>query len=64
MARVRWGVLSTASVGRVERVPVDPEGAFALTDPDHDVYRIEAAQAVGRRRDRLTSTGTWRGGGG
>ena len=27
--------------GRVERIPVDPEGAFALTDPDHDVYRIE-----------------------
>jgi D-xylose 1-dehydrogenase (NADP+, D-xylono-1,5-lactone-forming) len=27
--------------GRVEHVPVDPEGAFALTDPDHDVYRIE-----------------------
>src|SRR5215218_3394199 len=27
--------------GRVERVPVDPEGAFALTDPDHDVYRVE-----------------------
>jgi D-xylose 1-dehydrogenase (NADP+, D-xylono-1,5-lactone-forming) len=27
--------------GRVERIPVDPDGAFALTDPDHDVYRIE-----------------------
>jgi predicted dehydrogenase len=27
--------------GRIERVPVDPDGAFALTDPDHDVYRIE-----------------------
>src|SRR5215217_2751692 len=27
--------------GRVERVPVDHEGAFALTDPDHDVYRVE-----------------------
>jgi predicted dehydrogenase len=27
--------------GQVEHVPVDPEGAFALTDPDHDVYRIE-----------------------
>jgi xylose dehydrogenase (NAD/NADP) len=27
--------------GRVEHVPVDPEGAFDLTDPDHDVYRIE-----------------------
>jgi D-xylose 1-dehydrogenase (NADP+, D-xylono-1,5-lactone-forming) len=27
--------------GRVERIPVDPDGAFGLTDPDHDVYRIE-----------------------
>ena len=27
--------------GRVERVPVDPEGALAPTDPDHEVYRIE-----------------------
>jgi D-xylose 1-dehydrogenase (NADP+, D-xylono-1,5-lactone-forming) len=27
--------------GRVERIPVDPDGAFALTDPEHDVYRIE-----------------------
>ena len=27
--------------GRVEHVPVDPDGAFGLTDPDHDVYRIE-----------------------
>jgi D-xylose 1-dehydrogenase (NADP+, D-xylono-1,5-lactone-forming) len=27
--------------GRVERVPVDPDGAFGLTDPEHDVYRIE-----------------------
>jgi D-xylose 1-dehydrogenase (NADP+, D-xylono-1,5-lactone-forming) len=26
---------------RVEHLPVDPDGAFALTDPDHDVYRIE-----------------------
>ena len=27
--------------GQVERIPVDPEGALAPTDPDHDVYRIE-----------------------
>ena len=27
--------------GRVEHVPVDPEGTLGLTDPDHDVYRIE-----------------------
>jgi D-xylose 1-dehydrogenase (NADP+, D-xylono-1,5-lactone-forming) len=27
--------------GQVERIPVDPDGAFGLTDPDHDVYRIE-----------------------
>jgi D-xylose 1-dehydrogenase (NADP+, D-xylono-1,5-lactone-forming) len=27
--------------GQVEPVPVDPEGALALTDPGHDVYRIE-----------------------
>jgi predicted dehydrogenase len=27
--------------GQVERIPVDPDGAFTLTDPDHDVYRIE-----------------------
>ena len=27
--------------GRVDRIPVDPDGAFALTDPEHDVYRIE-----------------------
>jgi predicted dehydrogenase len=27
--------------GHRELVPVDPDGAFALTDPDHDVYRIE-----------------------
>jgi predicted dehydrogenase len=27
--------------GHRELVPVDPGGAFALTDPDHDVYRIE-----------------------
>jgi predicted dehydrogenase len=27
--------------GHPERLPADPDGAFALTDPDHDVYRIE-----------------------
>ena len=27
--------------GRGERIPVDPDGTWALTDPDHDVYRIE-----------------------
>jgi D-xylose 1-dehydrogenase (NADP+, D-xylono-1,5-lactone-forming) len=27
--------------GRVERVPTDPGGTLALTDPAHDVYRIE-----------------------
>ena len=39
--------------GRGERIPVDPDGTLALTDPDHDVYRIEfdtfsAAIADGR----------------
>jgi predicted dehydrogenase len=39
--------------GRVEHVPVDPEGTLGLTDPDHDVYRVEldtvsAAIAGGR----------------
>jgi D-xylose 1-dehydrogenase (NADP+, D-xylono-1,5-lactone-forming) len=38
--------------GQVEHVPVDPEGALAPSDPDHDVYRIEldtvsAAPAAG-----------------
>jgi D-xylose 1-dehydrogenase (NADP+, D-xylono-1,5-lactone-forming) len=33
--------LALSRDGRVERIPVDPDGAFALTDPDHDVYRIE-----------------------
>jgi D-xylose 1-dehydrogenase (NADP+, D-xylono-1,5-lactone-forming) len=27
--------------GHRELVPVDPDGTLALTDPDHDVYRIE-----------------------
>jgi D-xylose 1-dehydrogenase (NADP+, D-xylono-1,5-lactone-forming) len=27
--------------GRRERLPVDPDGAFGLTDPERDVYRIE-----------------------
>jgi len=27
--------------GQVEHVPVDPEGTLGLTDPDHDVYRVE-----------------------
>jgi predicted dehydrogenase len=27
--------------GLVEHVPVDPDGTLGLTDPDHDVYRIE-----------------------
>jgi D-xylose 1-dehydrogenase (NADP+, D-xylono-1,5-lactone-forming) len=27
--------------GRVEHVPVDPDGTLGRTDPDHDVYRIE-----------------------
>ena len=27
--------------GRGERIPVDPAGDLGLTDPDHDVYRIE-----------------------
>jgi D-xylose 1-dehydrogenase (NADP+, D-xylono-1,5-lactone-forming) len=39
--------------GRGERIPVDPDGTMALTDPAHDVYRIEldtvsAAIADGR----------------
>jgi D-xylose 1-dehydrogenase (NADP+, D-xylono-1,5-lactone-forming) len=27
--------------GLVEHVPVDPDGTLGLTDPDHDVYRVE-----------------------
>jgi predicted dehydrogenase len=27
--------------GALERLPADPDGTFGLTDPDHDVYRIE-----------------------
>ena len=37
----RSGHLELDRDGRVERVPVDPDGAKGLTDPDHDVYRIE-----------------------
>jgi predicted dehydrogenase len=33
--------LALSRDGRVEHVPVDPTGTLALTDPDHDVYRIE-----------------------
>jgi D-xylose 1-dehydrogenase (NADP+, D-xylono-1,5-lactone-forming) len=42
--------------GQVERIPVDPEGALAPSDPDHDVYRIELdtvsrpSPPAGRRR--------------
>ena len=36
--------------GRVERIPVDPEGALGLTDPDHDVYRIELDTDLRRHR--------------
>jgi predicted dehydrogenase len=81
MARVRWGVLSTASTGRLVmeatraaghaefvavasrdadrcfdaaeaagrhcveglmyRHHIDPDGTLGLTDPEHDVYRVE-----------------------
>ena len=46
--------LELARDGRVERIPVDPDGAFGLSDPDHDVYRIEldtvsAALAAGEQ---------------
>jgi len=37
----RSGHLELARGGLVERIPVDPDGALGLTDPDHDVYRIE-----------------------
>ena len=37
----RTSHLALSRDGRVEHVPVDPEGAFGLTDRDHDVYRIE-----------------------
>ena len=37
----RTSHLELSRDGRVERIPVDPEGASGLTDPDHDVYRIE-----------------------
>ena len=43
--RMPGDVLAQLDVGldlnRREPIPVDPDGAFALTDPDHDVYRIE-----------------------
>jgi predicted dehydrogenase len=37
----RSGHLELTRDGRRETIPVDPDGAFALTDPDHDVYRVE-----------------------
>jgi D-xylose 1-dehydrogenase (NADP+, D-xylono-1,5-lactone-forming) len=37
----RSGHLELSRDGQVRQVAVDPDGAFALTDPDHDVYRIE-----------------------
>ena len=37
----RSGHLELSRDGRREPIPVDPDGAFALTDPDHDVYRVE-----------------------
>jgi hypothetical protein len=37
----RSGHLALDRDGRGERIPVDPDGSFGLTDPDHDVYRIE-----------------------
>ena len=43
--RMPGDVLAQLDVGldltRREPIPVDPDGAFALTDPDHDVYRAE-----------------------
>jgi hypothetical protein len=43
--RMPGDVLAQLDVGldltRREPIPVDPDGAFALTDPDHDVYRVE-----------------------
>jgi D-xylose 1-dehydrogenase (NADP+, D-xylono-1,5-lactone-forming) len=49
----RSGHLALDRDGRSERIPVDPDARFGLTDPDHDVYRIEldtvsAAIADGR----------------
>jgi hypothetical protein len=38
--------------GRVEHVPVDPEGTLGLTDPDHDVYRVESSTRLGVARRR------------
>jgi predicted dehydrogenase len=37
----RSGHLVLDRDGASERIPVDPDGTWALTDPDHDVYRIE-----------------------
>jgi predicted dehydrogenase len=37
----RPGTIELLRDGRTERLPVDPEGAYALAHDDHDVYRIE-----------------------
>jgi D-xylose 1-dehydrogenase (NADP+, D-xylono-1,5-lactone-forming) len=37
----RAGHLELSANGDPELIPVDPDGALGLTDPDHDVYRIE-----------------------
>ena len=47
--------------GHRELVPVDPDGAFALTDPDHDVYRIEldtVSAALARAASRRSAAPT------
>jgi len=37
----RAGHLELSTDGDTELIPVDPDGALGLTEPDHDVYRIE-----------------------
>jgi predicted dehydrogenase len=37
----RDGYVELTRDGRTERLPVDPEGRFALTGQEEDVYRIE-----------------------
>jgi hypothetical protein len=39
--RARPDHLELERDGDLERLPADPDGTFDLTDPDHDVYRIE-----------------------
>ena len=37
----RSGHLELSRDGHLEHLPIDPDGTLGLTDPDHDVYRVE-----------------------